>query len=136
MDRYANFEFQELGRNSGLGNASLINPVFERPMSAQARLGAYDNSANVISTDGRYGGYMSYESRDQAYRQNANYRISPQDKKRPVVVGQTLRDKNSRSPGIRSSSPTPDKSFEGRSALLEEFRNSKTKNFELKVIFL
>jgi hypothetical protein len=114
MYMYADYEFQQLGFGN---NAALTNPVFERPMSAQARLGPYDNGASPVPVDDRYGGFRS------------PYRGS-QEKQRPGP-GQTLRDKNSRSP--RPSSPQPDKGRETRSALLEEFRNSKTKNFELTV---
>lgn len=120
MDMYADYEFQQLGRGSPFGNNSnLVNPIFERPMSAQARLGQYENGG--MSADGRYGAYRT------------SYRAGGQDKQR-ANAGQLLRDKNSRSP--LPSSPQPDKNRESRSALLEEFRNSKTKNFELTVSFL
>jgi hypothetical protein len=114
MDMYADYEFQQLGRNAPFGNnGQFVNPIFERPMSAQARLGQYENGM-IPSPYGR-----------------TNFRAG-HDKQRSNS-GQLLRDKNSRSP--RPSSPQPDKNREPRSALLEEFRNSKTKNFELSVIF-
>jgi len=118
---YANYEFQQLGRNQPFGNnGAVVNPMFDRPGSAQARLGQYDNG--LMPSDGRYGGYGRTSFR------------GTQEKQRSSNSGQLLRDKNSRSP--RPSSPQPDKNREPRSALLEEFRNSKTKNFELAVIFV
>lgn len=117
MDMYADYEFQQLGRGAPFqNNSTLVNPIFDRPMSAQARLGQYENG--VMPADGRFSGYRN------------SYRSGAQEKQRSNT-GQLLRDKNSRSP--RPSSPQPDKNRETRSALLEEFRNSKTKNFELSV---
>ena len=114
MDMYAAYEFQQLGQVRD--RSLLTDPIFDRPMSAQARLG-YTPSADRSP---RYGQYdpQAYDSR--------GYRGSPPDKKR---MGGVRRENMA---PARGPSPGPESGLL-RSELLEEFRNNKNKKYELRV---
>ena len=139
LDLHATFEFQQLGQQNR-HSMMKSDPIFDRPMSAQARLTSSSSAASNQYERTRY----AYDTFDRDSLSNNVHRppFRTPDMKRsnpPLIRDPIMRrdppfgtspvNSTTNSGNNPNSSPDPI-----RSALLEDFRNNKNKKYELRDI--